>query len=124
MDMKWFFCCAAGLVATALTMSLCSSARAGDLSLEVGGGYIQTQTPEDGMWYQESFDHELDLNSPTYRVGLRYGNWVLGYRDLGNFGSTALAVSDHAYNNNLEEEPLMYRTKGKVTGTYLYATSI
>lgn len=61
---------------------LSTNAAAADLEFSVGKS--QFTTIADGTWYQEPFNHTINLKSTSYSVGVAskfYGNfdWHIGY---------------------------------------------
>jgi len=106
------------------------SAQAADL--ELGIGYNQYKQQANGIWYQEGFPYNLDLQSVSWSVGVSDKCSGLPriraeYLNLGMARSTAYAVpTDANYNPdspnhcNGECQPLaLFVGKGKVTGIAL-----
>lgn len=73
---------------------------------ELIGGYSQLGKGPNGTWYQEPFEHEVELRSPSGGIGFRWdenydGYWRAGYLYLGRARSRAVATaSDENYNPN------------------------
>lgn len=92
------------LILAALLLSpLCAA------EVELGTGLTRFGSAPNGTWYQEEFDHKLQLDSPSLSVGVRYKladnlvvidriNLRAGYEYLGRVKSSALATaSDEDY---------------------------
>lgn len=66
----------------------CTHAHAAQI--EVGAGIAQSDTHGDGTWYQDAFQHQLDLRSPAFMVGLtgafsEHFAWHLDAVSLGRY---------------------------------------
>jgi hypothetical protein len=74
-----------------------------DVDVDLGVGYTWFGAPANGNWYQEEFSNDLDMDSPNFYIGLRWGltdnlDLLTGYKYLGRFSTSALAsASDHNY---------------------------
>lgn len=83
----------------ALVLPLVASA----LDLELSIGSTKFGKTDNGIWYQNGFDHTLDLQSPSYSIGVSDyvspgTRWRLEYTRLGNTSTKARGVADANYN--------------------------
>lgn len=79
------------------------SMAANALDLELSVGTTKFGQTDNGIWYQNGFDHTLDLQSPSYSIGvstyLTSGmRGRLEYTYLGNTSIKARGVADANYN--------------------------
>jgi len=96
---------------------------------EIHVGQSQYSKSENGIWYQDGFANEFDLDAPS--VGFGFTDylvpgirWHAGYVNLGKVSSTALAVPDAQYNgiNGCHSklcELDRYDGEGSLEGIYL-----
>lgn len=86
---------------------LAASSVAHAVDIEVAAGVAHYQPRGNMMWYQEGFPHTLNLNAPTFQIGLtdtlwqrgRWGiDWHADYVYLGEMRSDAIATDDGNYN--------------------------
>lgn len=91
------------------------------VAVELSAGNTQFRQAEDGLWYQSEFDHNIDLNSRSWAVGIKYDNWRFGYEHFGSVKSHALATaSDEDYLDGPPYWPLSnWHGKGETRGLYL-----
>lgn len=94
-----------------------TTASAGQLDVEVGRTYFGRQ--EDGTWYQQRFEHTLDVEDRFLGLGYRSQindswDWRIGYADLGKTSSNALATTEADYASGCTGAPYcpMYRFEG------------
>ena len=76
------------LLAVALLAVTCPPAKAAHI--EVGLGYSQARTQGNGVWYQQGFQHTLDLQSPILLLGVtapvnQHLSWHIDAVDLGSY---------------------------------------
>ena len=99
------------------------------LDLDIGIGYTKTEMPHNGLWWQEPFEKDIDRESPSGHIGIRYSysdniKLLTGIQYLGEFKSYAKAsASDHNYalyqQGEAEIWPLStWKGKGKAYGLY------
>jgi hypothetical protein len=104
---------------------LCTCAHAVDFEASIGTTQFQ-QTPN-GIWWQNGYDHQLDLSSQSFSIGItdRFANglrWRVAYTRLGNTYSNTMAVSDANYNgvdgcrHPCTEKPWAVKGEGSVRG--------
>lgn len=69
-------------------------------SIELSLGATKFGQVPDGIWYQEKFEHHLDLTSLSRSIGISGDSWRTGYLWLGKSSSNSLAVAaDNNYNS-------------------------
>ena len=101
-------------------------------ALDVGVGYTMTAKPKDGLWYQKHFENDINSDSPSAHIGLRFHatdklDLIIGYKYMGEFTSDAMASSsDENYaqwqKGEAEIWPLArWEGSGKVHGLYANA---
>ena len=73
------------------------------LNLELGCGQTLYEKPANGEWYQEEFEHDIDMKATSCHVAFvfEYSDKIdlrLGYTDLGEVTTSAVAsASDELY---------------------------
>jgi hypothetical protein len=105
-------------------------ARAFDFHPEVRVGHTWFQGRENGYWYQEELEHDIDLTDVSFGAGVRIGltdkiNLHVGYQRLGKVEIDALATASdenyHAWREGKEElwPTSRFISEGTVQGVYL-----
>lgn len=94
------------------------------VDFEFGTGATHYKTAHDGLWYQESYPHRLDLNSVPMSLGISHkiGNTRLRaeYIYLGWMYSSAVWASDGDYHPGTTAPPIYIGNgKGSVSGIIL-----
>jgi hypothetical protein len=108
-----------------LLLALCGPVMALDYEVSIGNTQF-TPTPN-GIWWQNGFAHQLDMNSQSYSLGItdRFNNglrWRAAYTRLGNTYSNTMAVSDANYNGvdgcrqPCTETPWAVKGEGSIRG--------
>ena len=78
------------LVYAAAVGGLLFAVHAKAASVEVGAGVAQARTQGNGIWYQDGFQHTLDLRSPVVMLGIKgdlsqHFAWHVNAVDLGSY---------------------------------------
>lgn len=98
------------------------SANSHALDIEIGQSkYIKIG---DGVWYQEPFEHDLDMKSLAFGIYLRrpiahWIDWRIGYFDLGTVKTDAMATPEDAnydFNSHQCKDPCLPLSRFKGTG--------
>lgn len=104
-------------VAMVISFAVCLSASATPthdpdplFRVEGGIGYDYGVVQGNGIWYQEGFPYTLNLNHPTWMVGItgkvnRYMDWHIDYQNLGISRSDSLDTPDDANYNPANSPP-------------------
>lgn len=82
---------------------LCGAAHADGIQIEASVGHTQFGKTENGIWYQNGFDHTLDLQSNSWSVGVTgyatsWMRWRAQWSQLGTISTNAQGVADANYN--------------------------
>ncbi len=85
--------CLAGAVALMLAVGLAMSAHAETV---VSVGVTQFHAAPNGIWYQEAFDHKLNMTSPSFQIEYKNGPYSIGYLHAGRVSSYAKATASDA----------------------------
>lgn len=92
----------ATLIALAVGMALAFTAEAADLRWEASGGVCKLGLAPSGIWWDERYEHDVDVTSGCYQLGLsaapwHWKGWDFGWRaayvDLGKFSADSMAPS-------------------------------
>lgn len=96
------------------------------LTAEVSVGTTKFGKTDNSIWYQNGYHHTLDLQSPSYSLGLSgyltsSTRWRVEAGRLGQVSTEAQAVSDANYNGvdgckHPCETPVTVRTEGSIRG--------
>lgn len=115
-------------IALAVMCTLPVTGAANDDYFDIEIGRVSYKAIGDGVWYQESFEHVLDMKSVSYSVNGRYPikSWLdvrLGFFDLGKVSSNAYATQwDRDYDMSSHvclstcEKPAQFIGEGSVKG--------
>ncbi len=99
------------------------------IELDLGVGYTHTKKPANGLWWQDPFENDMQTDSPSGHIGLRFNttdniNILVGLKYLGKFKTYAKAsASDRNYadwqEGKAEIWPLStWKGEGKAYGLY------
>lgn len=100
------------------------------LEFDIGIGQTKANHPNNGIWYQEEFEHSFDLKSVSYHAGIRFAatdnlDVIGGYKHLGDFSSNAQASASDPnyarYQAGLEDIWPLSTWKGENTVKGFYA---
>ena len=100
------------------------------LEIDLGLGYTWAEKPQDGRWHQEAFENDMQTDSPSGHIGLRFNTTeklkiLVGIKYLGKFKTYAKAsASDRNYHDWQEGKvdiwPMStWKGNGKAYGLYI-----
>tara|TARA_R110000868_G_scaffold211993_2_gene462023 strand:+ start:5809 stop:6459 length:651 start_codon:yes stop_codon:yes gene_type:complete len=106
------------------------SIQAHAVDLELSLGHTQFGKTENGIWYQNGFDHTLDLDSNSWSIGVTgyatdWMRWRAQWTQLGTMATWAKGVNDANYNGGGAscydpcENHKTYKTEGSLRGLSL-----
>lgn len=94
---------AALTIGTILVLAIRLAAHAAQV--EVGAGIAHASTQGNGTWYQDGFQHTLQLTQPVVEIGLtgrltRHMDWHVDAVSLGRYSSDSWDTTDANYNGS------------------------
>jgi hypothetical protein len=94
------------------------------LKLEFGAGSSNATRAEEGTWWQDQFEHHLQLKSRSYSIGvsgetpLKDLRWAARYVNLGQFSTRAIANADDNDNAQLRGSVSSDPNRGECKTTF------